>query len=87
MSTYINLHNGVEGTPCYRSGDLDRLEARLAEQEDSLSRPATWALIVAGMDDAIREQVHGELAPHTPCTPRKFLARYLDLADAPLVLG
>ena len=28
------------------------------------------------MDDAIREQVHDELAP---CTPDAFLARYLEL--------
>lgn len=28
------------------------------------------------MDDDIREQVHGELAP---CTPEEFLKRYLEL--------
>jgi len=84
MSTYINLHNDAPSTPCYSSHDMDRLEARLAEQGDSLTRPATWKVIVAAMDDATREQVHGELAP---CTMRVFLARYLDLADKPLVIG
>jgi len=84
MSTYINLHNDIPNTPCYSSHDMDRLEARLAERGDSLTRPATWAVIVAAMDTTTCEQVHAELAP---CTMRVFLARYLELATEPLVIG
>jgi len=82
MSTYINLHNDFPGTPNYYSGDLDLLESRLAEHGCTLA--ARWEVIVHHMDNDVREQVHGELAP---CTEREFLDRYLELATEPLVIG
>jgi hypothetical protein len=36
--------------------------------------PAIWAAITSYMDDAIREDVHGDLAP---CTEYDFLAAYV----------
>lgn len=74
MSTYINAHNGVEGTPNF--------DARMVRA--GFKVPASWDAIVAVMNDEIREQVHGELAP---CSDAEFLARYLELATEPLVVG
>lgn len=74
MPTYINAHNGVEGTPNF--------DARMVRA--GFPVPASWDVVVAAMDDEIREQVHGELAP---CSNTEFLARYLELASEPLVIG
>lgn len=43
-----------------------------------------WAQVVELMDDDTREQVNAELAP---CTEEEFLARYLELAPADLIVG
>lgn len=43
-----------------------------------------WDAIVELMDDDTREQVNAELAP---CTEEEFLARYLELAPADLIVG
>lgn len=75
MSTYINLHNGAPHTTNFTSDDVRAGYIEVA---------ARWPVLVSAMDDAIREQVHGELAP---CTERTFLARYLELATEPLVVG
>lgn len=43
-----------------------------------------WDAIVNLMDDDTREQVAYDLAP---CTNEEFLARYLELAPADLIVG
>lgn len=48
------------------------------------SRAGLASELVLKMDKAIVEKVRGELVSYTP---REFLARYLDLATEPLVVG
>ena len=45
---------------------------------------ADWQTIVNMMDDETRETVHAEMAP---CTELEFLTRYLELAQADLIIG
>lgn len=40
--------------------------------------------LIEAMDEEIAERVADEL---TPCTPREFLARYLELAESDLIIG
>lgn len=46
--------------------------------------PITWDAIVNMMDDDTREAVAAELAP---CSELEFLARYLEIAPADLIIG
>lgn len=45
---------------------------------------ANWQVIVNLMDDDTREMVAEEMAP---CTKQEFLMRYLELAQADLIIG
>ena len=80
--TYLSLHNDQPFTPRYTPDNLDSLERYYCERSTSIE--AEFEPLAFFMDDAVREQVHAELAP---CTPRAFLARYLELATEPLIVG
>ena len=43
-----------------------------------------WDVVVAFMDDEIREKAHSIIAP---CSELEFLKKYLELADDDLVIG
>lgn len=48
--------------------------AAYEEQVDSMLDELPWSTIEHYMDDEIREELHGELAP---CSNRKFLLAYM----------
>lgn len=80
--TYLNLHNDQPGTPRYTADDVRH--SIISPGDKWLAHDGLTDPVVAAMDDAVRERVHAELAP---CTPRAFLARYLELATEPLIIG
>lgn len=52
---------------------LERMVTKMTDRELKLKY---WKSTVSLMDDEIREQVHGELAP---CTNEEFLDRYEEI--------
>lgn len=71
MAKEISLDNGIT----YMTA-----EEAMAE----INARNLWDVVVQMMDDETRERVHHDLAP---CTNDEFLARYLEIAPADLIIG
>ena len=71
MAKEISLDNGIT----YMAA---------AEAMAEINARNLWDVVVQMMDDETRELVHNDLAP---CTNDEFLARYLEIAPADLIIG
>ena len=73
MENKVSLDNGRS----YMTAHETIMYLRDMEQVTFISFGRLWDVIVYNMDDEIREAVHAELSP---CSPKEFLKRYLELS-------
>lgn len=71
MSKEISLNNGV----VFHTAE---------EAMPGILERGLWDVVVAFMDDDVREKAHSLVAP---CSELEFLKKYLELADEDLIIG
>ena len=71
MSKEISLNNGVV---------FHTAEEAIPE----IMERGLWDVVVAFMDDNVREKAHSLVAP---CSELAFLKKYLEIADKDLIIG